>query len=151
MDQCVTCEKKPARSQISTNKITGCALEVRDSLTTSEENDVVPKRQCVVGRKTLTRVLWSALDDTWVCDMTPRRPREMVTRWLCLLRCSSCPCKSVPASTSWRTQHLRVALLTKIRPPWETYSHTGTLPKPSRHHHTPPRTAHSLLARVAIQ
>ena len=65
-------------------KHTGCAPEVRDALTISEENDVVPMRQCVVGRKTLlTRVLWSALDDTSVCDLTPRRPREMVTLWLC--------------------------------------------------------------------
>ena len=65
-------------------KNTGCALEVRDALTISEENDVVPMRPCVVGRKTLlTRVLWSALDDTWVCDLMPRRPREMVTLWLC--------------------------------------------------------------------
>ena len=130
---------------------TGCALELRDALTIIEENDVVPMRLCVVGRKTLlTRVLWSALDDTWVCDMTPRRRREMVTPLaVFLLRCSSCPCKSVPASTSWRTQHLRVALLTKIRPPWETDFHSGALSKPTRQRSTPPRTAHSLLARVA--
>ena len=58
---------------------TGCAPEVRDALTIREENDVVPMRLCFVGRNTLlTRVLWSALDDTSVCDMTPRHPREMV-------------------------------------------------------------------------
>ena len=65
-------------------KNTSCALEVRDALTISEENDVVPMRPCVVGRKTLlARVLWSALDDTSVCDLTPRCPRETVTLWLC--------------------------------------------------------------------
>ena len=57
---------------------------MRDALTISEENDVVPMRLCVAGGKTLlARVLWSALDDTWVCDLMPRRPREMVTLWLC--------------------------------------------------------------------
>ena len=54
----------------------------------------MPMRPCVVGSKTLlTRVLWSALDDTSVCDLTPRRPREMVTLWLCLLDCSVCPAR----------------------------------------------------------
>ena len=51
---------------------------------------------CPCVHALLTRVLWSALDDTWVCDTTPRRPREMVNLWQCLLDCSSvlqgCPC-----------------------------------------------------------
>ena len=51
------------------------------------------QRPCVAGRNTLlTRVLWSELDDTSLCDLRPRRPREMVTLWLCLPDCSSCPC-----------------------------------------------------------
>ena len=34
---------------------TGCAPEVRDALTISEENDVVPMRPCVVDKSALER------------------------------------------------------------------------------------------------